>query len=124
MRLRRTLENALTGSTYLASHAEEPRSLVLEALRGRKRVTVVFRGVRDSSTKVMPEPGSALTLKSIRNSGGWSWRRILLPMPTPHSFPQAQRVTIRAGATDLQIDCEDADWWEDDEAPDDRGSTS
>ena len=116
-RIERIVEQALAGATYVSSRNEEPRMLVLEARRADgKRVTLRFRGLRDSEANETPAAGAPLRLRGVDESTGGCVLLFVLPF-----FPRiprgAARVRIDAGATKLNIVCEDAEWWED-PAPD------
>ena len=118
-RLRRTVENALEGAAYAASHEEEPRLLVLEATRSDGRhVTLRFRGVRDSEASATPESGAPMRLLSVGSADGFSLLRLLILIPRPHvAGANYMRVRIEAGAARLEIVCQDAEWWEDEAGP-------
>jgi hypothetical protein len=119
-RLRRIVANAIDGATYESSRSEaDGRLLVIEARRaGGQRIVLRFRGVRQSDATAMPPPGSALRL------GGVSADRVscvgfFIPVigPILSRSSGASRVRIEAGATRLDIVCEDAEWWEDEAPP-------
>jgi hypothetical protein len=111
-RLRKIVENALTGCSYESSHEEEGgRVLIIEARRPDGRfVHLRFRGVRDSEATDWPAPGSHLSLRGIGTAGKFSLLR-LLGAPTFGDFGSL-KVKLRAGDCNLDIVCEDAEWWE------------
>ena len=113
-RLRRVVENALSGATYESSRPEDGRLLLLEARRSGKQVFVRFRGVRQSDATATPESGADLRLVNVGSAERFSLMRFFFPFARPGSG--AARVRIEAGAARLDIVCEDAEWWES-EAP-------
>ena len=115
-RIRRTVENALKGSSYESSRSEENgRLLVVEAKRANGRfVHLRFRGVSQSEASEVPAAGSALRLKSITHGGRFSLLGLFLPQMRLPRVGSA-RVRIDAGSARLDVVCEDAEWWEDDE---------
>ncbi|HEX5370684.1 MAG TPA: hypothetical protein VFY10_14845 [Dehalococcoidia bacterium] len=117
-RIRKILENALPGTTYVSSVRESEASTLL--LTGRradgKRVNVRFRAVRESDASAEPAAGSALRLQKVSDARKFSLWRILIPFPHGHS-PSFARVTIEAGDARLDIVCQDAEWWEDEAPP-------
>jgi hypothetical protein len=116
-RLRRILLNAFSDAAYDSSEREsDGRVLVLHAHRpdGRK-VSVTFRGVKDSRASLEPAAGVALRLREvdIHRPGLLSLLGLVFPqLRSPD--PGYARVRIEAGAARLDIVCQDADWWEDD----------
>ena len=117
-RIRKILENALPGATYVSSVRETEGSTLL--LTGRradgKRVNVRFRAVRESDASAEPPVGSALRLRKVGDATKFSLWRILIPFAYGHS-PTYARVTIDAGDARLDIVCQDAEWWEDEAPP-------
>jgi hypothetical protein len=111
-RLRRIVENALTGTSYQASHQEEPRLLVLEARRPDGREVIVrFRGVRESEANATPVPGSDIQRLSVGSAEKFSLVRLFFPF-IRGAGSGAARVRIETGNARLEIVCEDAEWWE------------
>jgi hypothetical protein len=112
-RLGAILRNAIDGCEYVSSRSEEGgRHLVIEARRSDGRnVGVRFRGVRSAEASRMPAPGTALRLRSAGPAG--SPLRYLIP-PIFRAGVEASRVRIIAGETEIEIVCEDAEWWEGD----------
>jgi hypothetical protein len=116
-RLRRIVSNALDGASFEASRSEEEgRHVVIEAKRPDGRpVTVRFRAVRDAEATGSPAVGTQLRLKGVSAGGSGC----LLPFvsklfPALRAVPRgASRVRIEAGEAELDIICEDAEWWED-----------
>lgn len=116
-RLRRIVANALDGTGFESSRAEEEgRHLVIEARRPDGRlVSVRFRAVKDAEATAGPARGTPLRLRNVTAGGGGC----LLPLagrwfPGLRGIPRgSSRVTIGAGAAQLAIVCEDAEWWED-----------
>ncbi len=116
-RIRKILENALPGATYVSSVSEEGSTLLLTGRRADgKRVNVRFRAVRESDASAEPAPGSAMRLRKVSDATKFSLWRVLIPFPHGHS-PSYARVTIEAGDARLDIVCQDAEWWEDEASP-------
>ncbi len=116
-RIRKILENALPGTTYVSSVSEEGSTLLLTGRRADgKRVNVRFRAVRESDASAEPAAGSALRLRNVGDATKFSLWRIMIPFPHGHS-PSYARVTIEAGDARLDIVCQDAEWWEDEAPP-------
>jgi hypothetical protein len=116
-RLRRILDNALAGARYDSSEPEEGgRMLLLRAHRDDgRRVNVRFRGVSKSEASLEPQPGAALRLRSVDvlNPGCLSVLGLFFPrLRSPG--PGYARVRIEAGASRLEVVCQDAEWWEGD----------
>jgi hypothetical protein len=112
-RIRRILENALSGCTYVSSKSEAGDMLVLKARRANGRgVTVRFRAVRDSEATDVPSPGEPLRLRKVGSGDKRSLIGMLLPILRPPG-PAYARVTIEAGTARMDIVCQDAEWWED-----------
>ena len=110
-RIRRILDNALVGCTYVASQAEDGGLLVLEARRSDGRsINIRFRGVRESEMTSQPDPGAILAVKSVRREG-LSLASRFFPLLKPPG-PMYARVRIDAGPATLDIVCQDAEWWE------------
>jgi hypothetical protein len=117
-RIRRVLENALTGCSYVASERDsQGATLLLTARRGEtRRVNVRFRGVRESDASAEPAAGSNLRLRHVGSGSKFSILAMLVPLlRTPG--PAYTRVTIEAGDARLDIVCQDAEWWEDEKPP-------
>src|SRR5438105_10886639 len=109
-RLRNIVARAVNGSSYVRSATEEGRRLLLESRRADGTlVHLRFLGVRDSESTAMPEPGAALRFAGVSTAGGLL-RRFFMPR---HGFAAESRVRIDAGATRIDIVCEDVEWWED-----------
>ena len=125
-RLRRIVENALEGATYRASHEEEPRLLVLEAVRPDGRhVTLRFRGVKVSEASATPEAGATMRLLGVGSAERFSILRFLIFIPrTRYAGQDYARVRIEAGSARLDIVCQDAEWWEDEAGPGAAGETT
>jgi hypothetical protein len=124
-RLRRTVQNALDGCEYLAYREEEGgRMLVVRARRDDGReISLRFRGVKSADALVMPEAGGTIRLRSV----GSPSRVALFGLFVPGlRFPGEgyTRVRIEIGAATLAIDCQDAEWWEDDAAPSTPGEAT
>jgi hypothetical protein len=110
-RIRRVLERALPGSTYVSSQTEGDGVLVLRARRSDGRnVGVRFRAVKTSETNTQPEAGAPISVKSVKREG-MSLVSRLLPILKPPG-PAYARVRIEAGAASLEVVCQDAEWWE------------
>lgn len=116
-RIRRVLENALPGCTYVSSERDtEGATLLLTGRRGGKRVNVRFRAVKKSDASAEPASGSALRLRGVGSGSKFSLLGMLFPLfRTPG--PAYARVTIDAGDARLDIVCQDAEWWEDEAPP-------
>ena len=112
-RLRRIVENALEGATYEASREEASgQMLVIEAKRQDGRhVSVRFRGVRESVATAAPAPGSRIRISGVGSAEKFSLLRLAFPFSRGPGLGAA-RVRIEAGASRLDIICEDAEWWE------------
>ena len=111
-RLRKVVENALNGATYLSSREEDGRMLLLQARRAGKYVFVRFRGVRQSDATATPDAGVGIRFVNVGSSEKFSLVRLFFPFVRTGSG--AARVRIEAGAARLDIVCEDAEWWESD----------
>jgi hypothetical protein len=118
-RVRRIVEAALADSTYVSSQSEGDGSqLLLQARRtDGRRVSVRFRGVRESEATAEPEFGTPLRVVKVGNGNSFNIVSTLLPILRPPGPPHA-RVTIQAGSARLDIVCQDAEWWEDEASPD------
>ena len=115
-RIRKVLENALPGTTYVSSVREsEASSLLLTGRRAGRLVNIRFRAVRQSDASSEPPAGSTLQLRKVGDADFSLWR-FLLPFPHGRS-PSYARVTIEAGDARLDIVCQDAEWWEDEAPP-------
>ena len=119
-RLERIVSNALEGATFQSSHSEEGgRHLVIQARRpDGQLVTLRFRAVQDAEAISGTAVGSPLRLKSV--SAGPTGC-----LPLGLFFPQFRgilrgvcRVRIEAGGAQLDIVCQDAEWWEEEPKPD------
>jgi hypothetical protein len=118
-RVRRVVEAALADATYLSSRSEADGSMVLLQARRSdgRRVSVRFRGVRESEATAEPEFGTPLRVVKVGNGNPFNIVSTLLPILRPPGPPHA-RVTIQAGTARLDIVCQDAEWWEDEASPD------
>jgi hypothetical protein len=118
-RVRRIVESALADSSYVSSQSEGTGgTLLLQARRANgKRVSVRFRGVRESNATAEPEFGTPLRVVKVGNGNGFNIISTLIPILKPPGPPHA-RVTIQAGTARLDIVCQDAEWWEDEAPPD------
>jgi hypothetical protein len=117
-RVRRIVEAALTDATYVSSRSEEDATVLLQARRSDgRRVSVRFRGVKESEATAEPEFGTPLKIVKVGNGNPFNIISTLLPILRPPGPPHA-RVTILAGAARLEIVCQDAEWWEDEASPD------
>jgi len=117
-RLKNIVRNALDGCAYEASREEAGRLLVLQGKRADGRhVTLRFRGVKDSEASAAPEAGAVMRLASIGSPSRIALIGLFIPLVR---FPGEDyaRVRIEIGAAHLDIVCQDAEWWEDDTAPD------
>jgi hypothetical protein len=112
-RIRRTVEHAFTGASFDSSRQEEAGVFVIEARRSDgSKVGVRFRGVQSSNAAAAEAASGALKVKGVSNPG----RRggvlgIFFPGMRGHGIG-AVRVRIEAGAAQLEIVCQDAEWWE------------
>ncbi|MPZ48741.1 MAG: hypothetical protein GEU75_05410 [Dehalococcoidia bacterium] len=124
-RLRRTVRNALDGCEYRASREEKGgRLLMIEARRGDGRVIVLrFRGVKEADASQAPEPGSTIRLLSVGSPSRLALIGLFVPILRLPGEDYA-RVRIEIGAARLDIVCQDAEWWEDDAAPDVTGEAA
>jgi hypothetical protein len=116
-RLRNIVQKALDGCAYEASREEPERLLVIEARRSdNRRVTVRFRGVRDSEASEAPVAGAPMRLASVGSPSRLALIGLFIPVLR---FPGEDytRVRIEVGAAHLDIVCQDAEWWEDEAAP-------
>jgi hypothetical protein len=115
-RMRRILENALTGCLYDSSETEENgRMVVLHAHRADgQHVSVRFRAVDRSDATTEPELGAPMSLRSVDlvNQGCLSLLAFAFPQFRSPG-PGFARVRIEAGTARLDIVCQDAEWWED-----------
>lgn len=118
-RLRRIVSNALDNTTFSASHSEDDgRHLVIEARRADgTAVTVRFRAVKDATATSGAAVGSALRLKGVQ-SGPTGCLPLGIFFPSLRGIPRGvSRVRIDAGGAQLDITCQDAEWWEDEAKP-------
>ncbi len=117
-RLQRILTSALE-SCLLDTIVEEPeRRIVINAHRAEGQVVGVrFFGIEKFDATVEPEPNSLIKIRGVGTGGGLSlFLRHFLPWKQ-QSIPLGSRVRIEAGGAQLTIDCQDAEWWQEDEAP-------
>jgi hypothetical protein len=112
-RIRRVVEGALEGTTFVSSQSEDGgKAVVIQARRtDGAQVGVRFRGVRESETTAEPAPGSPLRVRKVGSGNKFSPLSFLLPILRPPG-PAYARVTIEAGVSRIQIVCQDAEWWE------------
>jgi hypothetical protein len=114
-RLRHTLRNSVEGCLYESAHEEEGGRIVV--LVGRRidgpLVNVRFRGVSDSTSTSQPSPGDVMHLRRVRSAA--SLVGLILPF-LRRGLPSS-RVTIAIGPAQLDISCQDAEWWEESAAP-------
>jgi hypothetical protein len=111
-RIRRTIEHALGGATFETSREEEERSVVIEARRvDGRRVGVRFRGVQSSNAASVQASGSTLKVRGVSSPGRGGMLGIFFPGMRGPSIGYAH-VRIEAGAAQLDIVCQDAEWWE------------
>ncbi len=110
LRLRRIVENALTGATYESSREEEGRLLVIEGRRDGRSVFLRLRGVSRSEASETPAQGAALALRGVSASRG-SCLGLFLPFIFRRD-PGAAHVRIDIGTARLEVVCEDAEWWD------------
>jgi hypothetical protein len=111
-RIRRVLETALTGCTYVSTQSEgDGTLLVLQARKPDGRgVGVRFRAVKSFETNVPPETGAPITVKSVKRHGV-SFVSRFFPLIKPPG-PAYARARIHAGPATLEVVCQDAEWWE------------
>jgi hypothetical protein len=112
-RLKKVVLSALEGCAYESSRSPEEGVFVIAARRpSGKPVEVHFRGVKDAAATGEPPVGSRLGLGSVGDPGRFSLLRFLLPafLRTP---PDSARVRIMAGDQQIDIVCQDAEWYED-----------
>ena len=116
-RLEKILSNALDGC-LLDTIVEEPeKRVVFNAHRSDGQVVGVrFFGTHNFEASVEPEPNAFIKVKGVSTGGGSKlfWRHFL-PW---HQRPMVlgSRVRIEAGGAHLTIDCEDAEWWQEEGA--------
>jgi len=118
-RLRLIVSKALDGASFSASRAEEGgRHLVIEAVRpDGRRVAVRFRAVQDAEATTGTNVGSLLKLRKVQ-AGPTGSRLLGLLFPAFRGIPRGVcRVRIDAGSAQLDIVCQDAEWWEDEAQP-------
>jgi hypothetical protein len=113
-RIRRVLDSALVGCSYVSSGPEgDGKTFVLRASRlDGRTVGVRFHGLRDGLPYDgrRPEAGGALTVRSVKRERVSLVSR-LFPIFVPPG-PTYARVRIDAGPATLEIVCQDAEWWE------------
>ena len=117
-RIRRTLQVALAeGSVFEKSRSEDGgRMVVIEARRmDGTRVAVRFRGVQKSTMSLEPEAGTALRLLGV-GPAGVNLLRLFFPRVGSMAGGLV-RVRIDAGSAQLEIVCQDAEWWEEESQP-------
>jgi hypothetical protein len=119
-RLRRILTNSLEGSVYDSAKAEDDgRMLVVRAHRpDGGSLTVRFRAVRDAEATKFPDASSLMHVRSVDTdpTGCLSLLGLLIPRFRGPDKGYS-RVRIDAGASRLEIICQDAEWWEDEGRP-------
>src|SRR5262245_30897570 len=108
-RIRRTLENALSGASYAGARSEEGgRMVVIEALRSDgRRIGLRFRGVSRSDANFDATVGEKLQLRSVGRA-----RFGILGLLFGGGQHGVARVRIDAGKARFDIVCQDAEWWE------------
>ncbi len=121
-RLREAVRHALEGCAYESSSTKDG-VFVLDARRpdGRK-VQVRFLGVKSSTAEPRPPAGASLALQRVQSARKLSlldivlfWR--LFSGPSYGTDLHARRVTITAGETQIEVVCEDAEWFEEQPTP-------
>jgi hypothetical protein len=115
-RLRRILANSLEGSVYASADAQDGgRMLVVRAHRSDGGVVNVrFRAVKDAEATKYPDAGGIMHVRSVDVDPGGCLSLIGLVIPRFRGPGKGySRVRIDAGASRLEIICQDAEWWED-----------
>jgi len=111
-RIRRTIEHVLSGASFESAREEEEHKVVIEARRvDGRRVGVRFRGVQSSNAASVQEKGSTLKLRGVSSPGHGGVLGIFIPGMRRPGIGYAH-VRIEAGAAQLDIVCQDAEWWE------------
>jgi hypothetical protein len=114
-RLRRILANSLEGSVYDSADAEDGgRMLLVRAHRpDGSVVNVRFRAVKDAEATRYPDGGSVMHVRSVDLDPGGCLSLVGLLIPRFRGPGKGySRVRIDAGASRLEIICQDAEWWE------------
>jgi hypothetical protein len=117
-RLERLLSNALDGCLIDTIVEEAERRLVINAHRTQGQpVGVRFLGLHHWEATADPQPNSPIKLTGVSiGGGGKAFLRAFLPWAHgPMSL--GSRVRIAVGNVRLTIDCEDAEWWQEETAP-------
>ncbi len=117
-RLERILSNALDGCLIDTIVEEPEKRLVINAHRAHGQpVGVRFFGLHYWSASVEPEPNSAIKIGGVSTGGGSKlfWRHFLPWHQRPIAL--GSRVRIEVGGARLVIDCEDAEWWQEEAQP-------
>jgi hypothetical protein len=115
-RLRRILANSLEGSVYDSTVAQDGgRMLVVRAHRSDGGVVNVrFRAVKDAEATKYPDAGGIMHVRSVDIDPGGCLSLVGLLIPRFRGPGKGySRVRIDAGASRLEIICQDAEWWED-----------
>jgi hypothetical protein len=115
-RLRRILANSLEGSVYDSANAEDSgRMLLVKAHRPDGGVVNVrFRAVKDAEATRYPDEGSVMHVRGVDLDPGGCLSLVGLLIPRFRGPGKGySRVRIDAGASRLEIICQDAEWWED-----------
>lgn len=112
-RLRRIVENAISGCTFEGASSEQAgRQLLLRARRPDGTIANLrFRGVQNSVSSAQAAQGSPLSLRGVGSGARFSLLRLLLPVIF-RPGDSAWRVRIDAGEARLDIVCQDAEWWQ------------
>jgi hypothetical protein len=113
-RLRRSLDNALEGCLVRAIREEPGGRLVVEASRPEgEHVSARFLGVKRWRASMQPQPGSVIHVGRI---GGLSLLDLLGFMNIlARQVTSGTRVRIAVGAATLDIECQDVEWWQEEE---------
>lgn len=113
-RLRNIVSKAIAGCVYEDSHREGEGMLVIDARRADgTSVHLRFRGVKDSESTIMPEPGASMKFAGVGSAEKFSVLRVFFPTGMRMPFESIARVRIDAGGARIEVVCQDVDWWED-----------
>jgi hypothetical protein len=115
-RLRRILANSLEGSVFDSADAQDGGAMLLVRAHrtGGRVVNVRFRAVKDAEATKYPDAGSAMHVRSVDMDAGGCLSLVGLLIPRFRGPGKGySRVRIDAGASRLEIICQDAEWWED-----------
>jgi len=117
-RLERLLSNALDGCLIDTIVEETKGRLVINAHRAKGQVVGVrFLGLHHWEATADPEPNSPIKLTGVSiGGGGKAFLRAFLPW-AHGPMPLGSRVRIAVGSARLTIDCEDAEWWQEETVP-------